>query len=95
MERSSSQKQTHEQYVVKCKDRFDQRAAELAQLDNPVDEKGRLKRDRALVQLKQADADFRAAVEKLKEVDGHWRQDMTACAVVILLIILGIPLYDH
>ena len=95
MDRDIQMKSTQEAYVLKCKDRFEQRCQELETLEIQLRqlpqqtpskevEKMRVKRERAQIQLKQADLDYKQACEKFQEVEANWRADMTACCVVSL-----------
>lgn len=91
MERDHQTKHSQDTLVLKAKDRYEQKRAELDSLDlqirqgilNPKEaDKLRAKRDKVNMQFKQADGDYRQGCDKLAEIVTNWKADMTACCMV-------------
>ncbi|KAJ3358501.1 hypothetical protein HDU91_005208 [Kappamyces sp. JEL0680] len=92
MDKNVQLKSTQEQYVIKCRDRYEQKSQELASLDATIKsvgtsippkelEKTKAKAERVLMQLRQADQDYRGSADKLADICSTWRADFMACCV--------------
>jgi hypothetical protein len=92
MDKDVQIKSTQEQYVLRCRDRYEQKFQELSVLDSALKnvgssiplkevEKTKVKAERTIMQLRQSDLDYKGAAEKLAEVTSVWRCDFQSCTM--------------
>lgn len=91
MERDVQLKNGQELYVMKSRDRYIVKCEELASLDQTIRtcqlpgkeiDKLKAKKEKVVLQMKQADQDYRSSTDKLQELFQIWKTSMSNCCLV-------------